>query len=97
MLVIQSKKLTIKKICEIENKITSDNDYDRYITTEEINKLPSENFTARLGKANLASKSNIANFIKKTDLNKNELNLKKNYQKDYLTIKKKLQKYQQKD
>ena len=30
------------------------------------------NFTARL--ASFASKSDIANFVKKTDLNKNELN-----------------------
>ena len=90
MLVIQSKKVTIKKICEIENKITSDNDHDRYITTEEFNKLPSENFTARLAKANLASKSNIANFVKKTDLNKNELNeLPK---KSYSNINKKINK-----
>ena len=90
MLVIQSKKLTIKKIREIENKITSDNDHDRYITTEEFNKLPSENFTARLAKANLASKSNIANFVKKTDLNKNELNeLSK---KSYSNIDKKIHK-----
>ena len=90
MLVIQSKKLTIKKIREIENKITSDNDHDRYITTEEFNKLPSENFTARLTKANLASKSNIANFVKKTDLNKNELNeLSK---KSYSNIDKKIHK-----
>ena len=90
MLVIQSKKLTIKKIREIENKITSDNDHDRYITTEEFNKLPSENFTARLAKANLASKSNIANFVKKTDLIKNELNeLSK---KSYSNIDKKIHK-----
>ena len=90
MLVIQSKKLTIKKIREIENKITSDNDHDRYITTEKFNKLPSENFTARLAKANLASKSNIANFVKKTDLNKNELNeLSK---KSYSNIDKKIHK-----
>ena len=33
-----------------------------------------EHFTARLAQANLASKSDIANFVKKADLNKNELN-----------------------
>ena len=32
-----------------------------------IRKLTSENFTARLKQANLASKNNIANFVKKTD------------------------------
>ena len=71
------------KINEIENKITADHDYDKYITTQEFNKLTSENFTARLKQANLASKSDIANFVKKTEFdnkpknvtsNKNELN-----------------------
>ena len=37
-------------------------------------KLTWENFTARLKQANLASKNNIANFVKRIDLNKNELN-----------------------
>ena len=32
------------KICEIENKITTDNDHDKYITTQEFNKLTLENF-----------------------------------------------------
>ena len=38
------------------------------ITTPEFNKLTAENVAARLAQANLASKNNIANFIKKTDL-----------------------------
>ena len=55
-----------------------------------------ENFALRLKRANLASKSDIANFVNKTDFNnklkdvtsnKNELN---NYQK-------KLKQYQQKN
>ena len=62
------------KISDIENKITTDHDHDKYITTQEFNKLTSENFTARLKQANLASKSDIFNFVKKTDLNKSELN-----------------------
>ena len=37
------------------------------MTTAEFNKLTAENFTARLAQANLASKSNITNFVKKTD------------------------------
>ena len=50
---------------------------------KKINKLTSGSFTARLEQANLASKNDIANFVKKTDfdnklknlsLNKNELN-----------------------
>ena len=58
----------------MENKITTDHDHDKYITTKEFNKLSSENFTARLAQADLASKSDIANFLEKTDLSKNELN-----------------------
>ena len=41
-----------------------DNDYDKYITTQEFNKLTS-NFTARLNIANLACKIDITNFVKK--------------------------------
>ena len=71
------------KISEIENKITTDHDHDKYVTTQEFNKLTSKKFTARLAQANLASKNDIANFVKKTDFdnklkdvtsNKNELN-----------------------
>ena len=70
------------KISEIEKKITNHN-YDKYITTGEFNKFTAEIFYLRLKRANLASKSNIANFVKKTDFdnklkdvtsNKNELN-----------------------
>ena len=56
---------------EIENKIAADHDHDKYIITQEFNKLTSENFTARLKQANLASKNDIANFVKKTGLMKN--------------------------
>ena len=38
-----------RKIYEIENKITTDHDHDKYITTQEFNKLAAETFTARLG------------------------------------------------
>ena len=38
-----------------------------HITTPEFNKLTGENFAARLAQANLASKNDIANFVKKTD------------------------------
>ena len=67
MLVIQSKNLTIaEKISEIENRITTDHDHSKYITTQEV-KLTSENFTVRLTQANLLSKNDIVNFVKKTD------------------------------
>ena len=98
MLVVQSKKTTNynTKISEIENKIATNHDHDKYITTQEFNKLTSENFTARLKQANLLSKSDIFNFVKKTDFDnkikgitssKNELN----------ELSKKLKQYQQKD
>ena len=51
------------EISEIENKITTDHDHDKNITTQEFNKLTSENFTARLAQGkNLASKNDITNF-----------------------------------
>ena len=62
------------KFSEIGNKDTTDHGHDKYITTQEFNKLTSENFTARLAQAILAKKSDIGNFVKKTDLNKNESN-----------------------
>ena len=49
------------KINETENKIATDHDHDKYITTHEFNKLTSENFTARLVQSYLARKSDIAN------------------------------------
>ena len=53
------------KISEIKYEITTDHDHDKCITTQEFNKLKSENFTARLKPTNLASKNNIANLVKK--------------------------------
>ena len=55
------------KISEIENKTTTD--HDKYITNQEFNRLTMENFTARLKQANLASKNDIANSIKRVDFN----------------------------
>ena len=51
------------KINEIEKKIT-DHNHDKY--TQEFNKLASENFAARLAQANLASKNDIDDFVKKS-------------------------------
>ena len=44
------------EINEIENKVTTDHNRDKYITIQEFNKLTSEYFNARLVQANLASK-----------------------------------------
>ena len=46
------------------NEITN-HDHDEYITTQEFNKLTSDNFAAKLAQANVASKNNTVNFIKK--------------------------------
>ena len=46
----------------VENKVPYHN---KYITTLEFNKLTAETFTARLVQANLASKNDISNFLKK--------------------------------
>ena len=37
---------------------------NKYITTQEFNKLTAQYFAARLAQENLASKNDIANFIK---------------------------------
>ena len=78
MLVIQLKKTDYNtKISEIEKKIT-DHDHYKYITTPKIYKLTAENLAARLAQADLASKNNIANFVKKTDFDDKLKNLNKN-------------------
>ena len=61
------------KISENEkNLINSDN--DKYITTSEYNKLKTENFSARLARANLLTKTDfdakLTNLNKKTNSNK---------------------------
>ena len=38
------------------------NDCDKYITTQELNKLTADNFTGRLAQAKLATKADIADF-----------------------------------
>ena len=55
------------KIYEIENKINDHDHSNKYLTIKEYNKLTTFNFTARLAQANLASKNDIADFLKKTD------------------------------
>ena len=72
------------KISETENEITTHHDHDKYITIQEFNKLTSNNFTARIKQANLASKmillilekkpTDFDNKLKNVTSNKNELN-----------------------
>ena len=64
---INTSELVLKtdyntKIKEIEAKIPPD--HDKYITTPEFNKLTKEKFDERLKQENLASKNDIADFIK---------------------------------
>ena len=59
-------------------KITTDNDHEKHITTQEFNKLTSENFAARLAQANLASKNDIPIFEKKIGFNKELKRLNEN-------------------
>ena len=55
---------TTTAVTAVENKIP---EHSKYVTTPEFNKITAESFTARLAQANLASKNDIANFLKKTD------------------------------
>ena len=57
-------------------KIT-DHNHDNYIITPEFNKLTAGNFAARLKQANLATESDIANFVKKTDFDNKLLGFNK--------------------
>ena len=50
---------------------------NKYITTFEFNKLTSEKFASRVAQANLASKNDIATFVKKTDFGDKLKNLNK--------------------
>ena len=63
------KKNYKTKINEIEKKIAGHGHNNKYITAPEFNKLTVENFAARLKQANLSSKSDIANWVSKTDFN----------------------------
>ena len=50
------------KIDENERKISN---HDKFITTQEFNKLTAENVAARLKQTKLASKDDVTNFVKK--------------------------------
>ena len=52
---------------QIEKKIHDHN--NKYYTTQEFDNLTVDDFAARLKQAKLATKADIADFVKKTDLN----------------------------
>ena len=54
-----------KKIGEIENKINDHDQSNKYVTTQEFNKLTSETFDARLAQAKLTTKGDVTDFVKK--------------------------------
>ena len=72
------------KINGIEKKII-DQDYNKFIITQEFNKLTSENFSARLVQANLASKNDIRALVKMTDFLDKLKNLNKKVTSNKIT------------
>ena len=73
------KKADYNTIIEDIEKIILD--HDKYITSNEFNKLTKDNFAERLKQANVASKNDIADFVKKhifwwkpMQINKTKLN-----------------------
>ena len=65
-----------QKLIKLKKK-KLDHGRDKYITTQEFNKLTADNLSARLAQANLATKAGIANFVKETDFDNKLINLNK--------------------
>ena len=61
---------------EIKKKII-DHDQSKYITTQEFNRLIVENFAVRLKQPNLGTKTDIDDFVEKTDFDDKLKNLNK--------------------
>ena len=73
--LVKKKKTAYQiNISQIKNKITTDHDHDKYITTEEFTKLTSNSFTAR-------HKQEIGNFVNKTDSDNKLKNITSNKKK----------------
>ena len=49
---------------KLKRKLLINTDHDKYITTQEFNKLTADNFAERLKQGNLASENDIADFVK---------------------------------
>ena len=67
-----------QKISEIETQFTDHDHSNEYITKQKFKWLTAENFAARLAQVKLATKADIADFIKKTDF---DVNLKSSNKK----------------
>ena len=88
--LVKKKKTAYQiNISQIKNKITTDHDHDKYITTEEFTKLTSNSFTAM-------HKQEIGNFVNKTDSD-NKLKILHQIKKNQKNYQKKLKQYQQND
>ena len=70
------KKRYNTKITELENKLTNHN-HDKYIDTQEFNKLAADVFNARISQANLITKTDfdakLSSLNKKMTSNKKTL------------------------
>ena len=68
------------KMNETEKKIITDHYHsNKYITTQEFNKLTAANFAWRLGQANSVSKDDTAALVQKTDFDDKKKIKKKTY------------------
>ena len=65
---------TTTALTAIENKIP---DHSKYITTPKFNELTAEHFTARLKQANLPTKGDITDFVKRAHFDDKLKNLNK--------------------
>ena len=97
----------VAKLSEIKKKKLKHDYNNKYVTTKKFNRLLAENYTASLKQANLATKSDIDDFVEKTGFDDKLRNLNKKVtsnKKKQVEIKKKLtdrtkklHKYQKKD
>ena len=67
-----------QKIAKLKKK-NANHDHDKYLTKQDFNNLRPENFAARLKQASLASKSNIADFVKQANFDEKLKNLNKKF------------------
>ena len=65
------------KIAEIEKNILYYDHNNKYITTQQFDRLSAENFTARLKQANLETKADIDDFVEKINFDDKLNNLNK--------------------
>ena len=92
---LYKKKKTdyVAKLSEIKKKKLKHDYNNKYVTTKKFNRLLAENYTASLKQANLATKSDIDDFVEKTGFDDKLRNLNKKVtsnKKKQVEIKKKL-------